>query len=351
MILITISCCVFIITLAVPINAEFVDVQYTSAYRYLQLLGYIPATSTVSGNSSGSLNLTVPAQGTSFEIRGDGTMFPNSPGGWVVGWHGTAATQPFYPSGTFNFSQSFTEGLSLPVLARSGEYNTTTSLPNINIKTSRSSSGTFTDAFVISFICDNDVYPAFSYSGGMAQTWYDNYSGNMTIFTILVYDPACSNGSTTKKSGLSIYFDKRPSFVLPIYFGQLSDMTDDMKIISNLRVFTTDIQILNAIQSINDSIVNGTSESQTVSDALKGSSISAATSIGNLEGYESDMIGNFNSNLIHPDTSFISQLSTSANWVRNVFDSIIGIHPAFSGVLVVGLTIALALVIIGKMRG
>ena len=350
-ILITLSCSVFTITQVVPINAEFVDVAQSGAFRYMQQFGYSRATSIGYENGNGNINLTIPAQGTSFTITGDGTMFPTTPGGWVVGWHGTSTTQPFYPTGTFNFSNTIEEGLSVPVMSREGGVNESRSIGGFRVRTSLNSDSSIKDCLVISFFCDRDTYPSFGIDGGLQTVWYDTYDGNMMLFTILIYDQTCPAGGSVNSSDLNIYFNTRPSFVIPIYIGQLSLMSDDLKTVANLSNFTFTNRVLEQLQSINQSIVNGTSESNTVSDSLRDTAGNADSSISGLEGLESDLIGDFNSNLVQPDTSFISQLSTTGNWVRTQFDRLVGLNGAFSGALVVGLTVALALVIIGKMRG
>lgn len=352
MILITISCCVFTISQVLPINADFVDLSQSVAYKIFQEFGYVHAQSVINGSTTGNANFTIPAQGTSFTMHGDGTMFPTTPGGWITGWSGVATTEPFYPSGSFNFSSSLTSSLSVPSMARSGHSSDVKTVSNFRVRTSLNADGIIRDALVISFYCSSDSFPGFSFTASnLSISWYDTQSGNMSLYTILIYDPSCPLGGTVTSGYSDISMGNRPNFVIPIYIGQLSAMPDDLMKVSNLSSYTIDQQFLQLLSIINQSIVNGTSESNSVSDALRDTSGNADSSISGLEGQESDLIGDFNSNLVQPDTSFITQLSSTGNWVRTQFDRLVGLNGAFSGALVVGLTVALALVIIGKMRG
>lgn len=353
MILITLSCFVFIITQVVLINAEFVDISHSTAYKNFQEFGYTHAQSVISGSSSGNSSFTIPANSSFIQFYPEGTMYPTGPGGWVTGWHATESSNSYQASGTFNFSSSLTSSLSVPAMSRSGASSDVKTVSGFKVRTQLSyPDAIIQDALVISFYCSSDNFPGFSFTdSNLSIAWYDTRSGNMSLYTILIYNPSCPLGGIVTSDYFNISMGNRPNVVIPIYIGQLSAMPEDLMKISNLSSFTIDQKFLTLLTSINQSIVNGTSDSNSVSDALRDTAGSADNSISGLESQESDLIGDFNNNLISPDTSFISQLSTSANWVRNVFDSIVGIHPAFSGVLVVGLTIALALVIIGKMRG
>ena len=353
MILITLSCFVFIITQVVPINAEFVDISQSAAYKNFQEFGYTHAQSVISGSSSGNASFTIPANSSFIQFYPEGTMYPTGPGGWVTGWHATESSNSYQASGTFNFSSSLSSSLSVPAMSRSGASSDVKTVSGFKVRTSLSyPDSVIQDALVISFYCSSDVFPGFSFTdSNLSIAWYDTRSGNMALYTILIYNPSCPLGGTVTSDYFNISMGNRPNVVIPIYVGQLSAMPEDLMKISNLSSFTIDQKFLTLLTSINQSIVNGTSESNSVSDALRDTAGSADSSVSSLEGLEQSSFEDYQNTMIDPDTSFISQLSTTSNWVRQQFDRMLGINGAFSGVLVVGLTLALALVIIGKMRG
>lgn len=372
MISITSCLCVFIITPALPINASSaIDVSQSPAYDFFGSLGYSQPSAGGSITELDQTNFTINAVSGSTSVDFN-QVFKNY-GNKEYGWAditGTATTRYPAMTGFVDFGgYRLNQTIAMPYMLRTS--TGTSVLRNQNF----------------SFIADNSDYLVISYmSVGDGNNQY-NSGINFTVSSSsydgeihLARNYGFNNGNvsvwtwavTTDESviipDLTFTASNKPSAICPIYYGRYSSMPDDLKKMAGMYKETFEYQSLDVMENMNSKLssmdtwlsrinsginilVLGTERSDAVSDDLVDTSGVADSAISGLESQESDLISDFDSNLVSPDTSFITQLSTTGNWVRTQFDSLVGLNGAFSGVLVTALTIALALVIVGKMRG
>lgn len=375
MILITLSCFVFIITQVVPINADFLGSDYQS-YLWFEKLGYVMA----SNEESQNISLNVPNIGTSSESSSVAVQYYNGYP-YVTIWRELMTTVGFNITGSIGTDDS----LLFPFMKNSGHNTVNTTVYSRKggrydyIGYSNAGSGGtvtyspyldgYTDFYVISFVANINTWFDISNSSIKTQLAYSSPFGNYYLKTYYLYTDSEGFASA------NISFSQSPSTLIPLYSGQFSNMSEEQKTMCGMGIYTDSYAQAISTQfdsdtnrlmylvyerlgymntyliNIKDALVTGDNVSQDASSDLIDKSDSADSAIAGLEGAESDLIGDFNSNLVQPDTSFISQLSSTGQWVRNQFDRLVGLNGAFSGALVVGLTVALALVIVGKMRG
>lgn len=332
-----------------PINADFYDVYNTSAYLLWRNLGYVlPQTNyslNLSPSSSGSVDLYTTNRGGSSTI-----YFHQEPGTNV--YNGTISDSQYNIDGSIRFpvyTGSLSSAVSLPIMnrARSVDEDSQIITDLGEISTSLDSSGNITDCYLLSVIIPAGQWLELSVTTGTIQQIDAGYAnGNTSFFSFLIYDSSGDYIPSTR-----LISSHNPEFVLPVYAGQLRRCPDDLLVFAGLDSYSFRNKLLNELNSIKDIISSGSSESSAVVDDISGSNSEFSSSSDSLHNAEQSLFDSFTSSLISPDTSFISDLSSTASWVTRQFDRLIASSDVFSAVLVVSLTLGIALVIVGKMRG
>ena len=367
MTLTTFLCFVFIITQAVPINASFscLDPSYYQTVQFFINHGYRFENYGLSHDNS------------SFTFSWSYHEPIDTPGGTLAGT-GTADGHITNPSERHQFVfPALVTGGSVSSIASGAWFSTGSRYTDLNAQAGGSYRVVpgYDDFFVLSYVSTSSLMPYVS-SGFNCVDLYSQVNGSYILHTVGVY-PVSSTGLSFLSFDLN--FSKYASPVVPIYAGNLSGMSDDLRAFAGLTVYTqalgdvvTNGNINSLLPSINVSIdsieenvismnsslnqlvqyfVSGNSSSSSASDSLDTTVGSADSAISSQDNLESGMISDFHNHMVAPDTSFVNQLSSTSNWVKTQFDRLVNINPVFSSVVVLSLTIALALVIVGKLRG